>query len=101
MEEFFNEKLTLKVYSENGESKVKIHCEIYGIDYGSGDVSLVVRTMRNFKNHHMKIGSHQQHLSMPSGSEIPSCNKVQKTTVVGDRFHIGQAIKLLDDFNKT
>ena len=38
---------------------------------------------------------------MPSGSEIPSCNKVQKTTVVGDRFCIDQAMKLLDDFNKT
>jgi len=101
MEEFVNEKLTLKVYSEKGESKIKIHCEICGIDYGTGDVSLVARTMRNFKNHHMKTTSHQQRLSMPSGSEIPSCKKVQQTTVVGDRFHIDQAIKLLDDFNKT
>ena len=70
MEEFVNEKLTLKVYSEKGESKIKIHCEICGIDYGIGDVSLVARTMCNFKNHHMKTGPHQQRLSIPSGSEI-------------------------------
>jgi len=49
----------------------------------------------------MKIGAHQQHLSMPSGSEIPSCNEVQKKMIVGDQFHIDQAVKILDDFNKT
>ena len=38
---------------------------------------------------------------MLSGSEIPSCNEVQQTVMVGDQFHIDQAIKLLDDFNKT
>ena len=40
MEEFVNEKITVKVYSEKGESKIKIHCEICGIDYGTGDLSL-------------------------------------------------------------
>jgi len=77
MEEFVNEKITLKVYSEKGESKIKIHCEICGIDYGIGDVSLAAQTTRNFKNHHMKTRAHQQRLPMPSGSEIPSCNEVQ------------------------
>ena len=100
MQEFFNEKITLKVYSEKGESKIKIHCEICGIDYGTCDVSLVAWTTCNFKNHHMKIGTHQQCLSMPSGSEIPSCDKVQQITVIVDWFHIDQEIKLLYDFNK-
>ena len=49
----------------------------------------------------MKTRAHQQHLSVPSGSENPSCNEVQETVMVGDQFHIDQAIKLLDDFNKT
>ena len=40
MEEFVKEKLTLKVYSENGKPNIKIHCEICGIDYGTGEVSL-------------------------------------------------------------
>ena len=42
MEEFFKEKLTLKVYLENGKPNIKIDCEIYGIDYGTWEVSLVV-----------------------------------------------------------
>src|SRR5713101_3241870 len=41
MEEFVKEKLTLKVYLENGKPNIKIHCEICGIDYGTGEVSLV------------------------------------------------------------
>ena len=49
----------------------------------------------------METRAHQQRLSMPSGSEIPSCNKVQQTMMVGDQFHIDQAIKHLYDFNKT
>ena len=40
MEEFVKEKLTLKVYLENGKANRKISCEIYGIDYGTGEVSL-------------------------------------------------------------
>ena len=49
----------------------------------------------------MKTRTHQQRLSMPSCSEIPSCNEVQQIVMVGDQFHIDQSIKLLDDFNKT
>ena len=41
MEEFFKEKLTLKVYSENGKPNINIRCEICGFDYGMGEVSLV------------------------------------------------------------
>ena len=40
MEEFVKEKLTLKVYLENGKPNINIHCEIYGIDYRTGEVSL-------------------------------------------------------------
>ena len=40
MNEFVKEKLTLKVYSENGKHNIKIRCEICGIDYGMGEVSL-------------------------------------------------------------
>ena len=40
MEEFVKEKLTLKVYLENGKPNIKIRCEICGIDYGTGEVSL-------------------------------------------------------------
>lgn len=49
-----------------------------------------MRTTHNFKNHNMKIGAHQQRLSITSGSEIHSCNKVQQTMIVGDKFHIDQ-----------
>ena len=49
----------------------------------------------------MKIVARQQCLSMQSGSDIPSCNKVQQAMMVGDQFNIDQEIKLLDDFNKT
>ena len=34
-------------------------------------------------------------------SEIPSCNIVWKTIVVGDWFEIDQEIKLIGDLNKT
>ena len=40
MEEFVEEKITLKVYSEKGTPKIKIHCESCGIDYGTGEISL-------------------------------------------------------------
>ena len=40
MEEFVKEKLTLKVYSENGKPNIKIHYEMCGIDYGMREVSL-------------------------------------------------------------
>lgn len=92
MEEFVKEKLTLKV---------KIRCEICGIDYGTGEVSLVARTVRNFKNNHMKTGSHQRHISMLGINEIPSCNREKQTTVARDQLEIDQAIKLLVDFNQT
>ena len=36
MEEFVKERLTLKVYSENGKPNIKICYEICGIDYGTG-----------------------------------------------------------------
>ena len=36
MEQFVKEKLTLKVYSENGKPNIKNCCEICGIDYGMG-----------------------------------------------------------------
>ena len=36
MEEFVKEKITLKVYLENGKPNIKIHYEICGIDYGTG-----------------------------------------------------------------
>ena len=40
MEDFFKENITLKVYSENGKPNINICCEICGIDYGTGEVSL-------------------------------------------------------------
>ena len=49
MEEFVKDKLTLKVYLENGKPNINILCEICGIDYGTGEVSLVARTVHNFK----------------------------------------------------
>ena len=75
MEEFVKEKLTLKVYSENGKPNIKIRCEICGINYGTREVSLAARTVRNFKNNHMKTGSHQRHISMLVINEIPSCKR--------------------------
>ena len=75
MEEFVKEKLTLKVYLENGKPYIKIHCEIYGIDYGTGEVSLAAQTIRNFKNNHMKIVSHQRQISMLGINKISSGNK--------------------------
>ena len=62
MEEFVEEKLTLKVYSEKGTPKIKIHCEICGIDYGIGEISLEAWRLRNFKNNHMKIGAHERNI---------------------------------------
>lgn len=100
MNEFVKEKLTLKVYSENGKPNIKIRCEICGIDYGIGEVSLASRTIRNFKNNHMKTGTHQCHMSMLGINEIPSCNKEKQTTVARDQLEIDQAIKLLHDFNQ-
>ena len=58
MEEFFKEKIILKVYLENGKPNINIHCEICGIDYGTMEVSLAGRTICNFKNNHMKAESH-------------------------------------------
>ena len=104
MEEFVKEKLTLKVYLENGKPNIKIRCEICGIDYGTGEVSLAARTIRNFKNNHMKTGSHQRQISMLGINEmceIPSGNKEKQTTVARDQLEIDQAIKLLHDFNQT
>ena len=78
MEEFVKEKLTLKVYSENGKPNINIQCEICGIDYGMGEVSLAAWTVRNFKNNNMKTGSHQHQISMLGINEmyeIPSGNK--------------------------
>ena len=75
MEEFVKERLTLKVYSENGKTNINIHCEICGIDYGMGKVSLAARTVRNFKNNHMKIGFHQRLISMLGINEIPQVKK--------------------------
>ena len=100
MKDFFKEKLTLKVYSENGKPNIKIHCEICDIDYGSGDVSLVGQTFRNFTHHHMITKTHQRHISMLGINEIPSCNKEKQTTVARDQLEIDQAIKLLHDFNQ-
>ena len=54
MEEFVKEKLTLKVYLENGKPNIKIHCEICGIDYGMGEVSLAAQIIPNLKKNHMK-----------------------------------------------
>jgi uncharacterized membrane-anchored protein YjiN (DUF445 family) len=101
MEEFVEEKVTLKVYSENGTSKIKIRCESCGIDYGTGEISLAARTLRNFKNNHMKTRAHQRNISRVGSSETPSCNIERKTSMVGDRIEIDKAIKILDDFNKT
>ena len=42
MEEFVKDNITLKVYLEKGKPNIKIHCEICGIDYGTGEVSLAV-----------------------------------------------------------
>ena len=90
MEFFFGEKLTLKVYLENGKPNIKIHCEICDIDYGTGEVSLALRTFRNFTNHHMKTTTHQRHISMLGINEIPSCNKEKQTTVARDQLEIDQ-----------
>ena len=79
MEEFVEEKLTLKVYSEKGTPKIKIHCENCGIDYGIGEIYLAARTVRNFKNNHMKTGAHQRNISTVGSSETPSCNIERKT----------------------
>ena len=40
MEEFVKEKITVKIYSENGKPDIKIHCEIFFIDYRMREVSL-------------------------------------------------------------
>ena len=100
MQKSFEEKLTLKVYSENGKPNIKIHCEICNIDYGSGEVSSEGQTFRNFKNHHVKSKTHQRHISMLGTNEIPSCNKEKQTTVAREKLEIDQAIKLLHDFNQ-
>ena len=101
MEEFVKENLTLKLYSENGKPNIKISCEICGIDYGMGKVSLAAWIIRNFKNIHMKTGSHQRQISMLGINEIPSGNKENQTTVARDQLDIDQAINLLHDFNQT
>ena len=100
MEEFVKEQLTLKVYLENGKPNINIFCEICGIDYGTGEVSLEARTVRNFKNNHMKTRSHQHHISMLGINEIPSCNIQNKTIMASDQLEIDEAIKLLHDFNQ-
>ena len=101
MEEFVKERLTLKVYSKNGKPNTKIHCKIHGIDYGRGEVSLVARTVRNFKNNHIKTWSHQRHISMLGINQIPSHNREKKTTMARDQLDIDQEIKILHDFNQT
>ena len=53
-EEFVKEKLTLKVYLENGKPNINISCEICGIDYGMGEVSLAMKTIHNFKKSYEK-----------------------------------------------
>ena len=74
MEEFVEEKITLKVYSEKGTSKIKIHFESCGIDYGTGEISLVARALRNFKNNHIKTWAHQRNISMVGSSKTTSRN---------------------------
>ena len=101
VEDFVEEKLTLKVYSKKGTPKTNIRCESCGIDYGTREIYLEAQTLRNFKNNHMKTWAHQCNISRVGSSETPSCNIERKTSVVGDQFEIDQAIKLLDDFNKT
>ena len=49
MEEFVEENLTLKLYSEKGTPKINICCESCGIDYGTWEKSLAARTLRKFK----------------------------------------------------
>ena len=53
-----------------------------------GEVSLAAPTVRNFKKNHMKIGSHQRHISMLGINEIPSCNREKKTTMARDKLDI-------------
>ena len=79
MEEFVEEKLTLKVYSEKGTPKIKIHCESCGIDYGTREIYLEARTLRNFKNNHMKTWAHQRNISRVGSTETPSCNIERNT----------------------
>ena len=101
MEVFVKVKLTLKVYLENGKPNINICYEIFGIDYGTGVVSLPAQTVRNFKNNHMKTGSHQHHISMLGINEISSCNREKQTTVDRYQLEIDHAIKILHDFNQT
>ena len=100
MEEFVKEKLTLKVYLENGKHNINICCEICGIDCEMREVSLAVQTICNLKNNHIKTGSHQRQISMLGINEIPSGNKEKQTTVARDQLDIDQAIKLPHDFNQ-
>ena len=46
-----------------------------------GEVSSTARIVHNFKNNHMKIGSHQRHISMLGINEIPSFNRENNTTI--------------------
>ena len=66
-----------------------------------GEVSLAMRTVRKFKNNHMKTGSHKRHISMLGINEIPSCNIEKHKTMAIYQLEIDQAIKILHDFNQT
>jgi hypothetical protein len=102
MEQFVGEKLSLQVSSEKGKPQINILCENCGVAYGTREISLASRTFINFKNSHIKSTTHQRNILAVGNSQIPSCNdEATQTTMVGDRFEIEQAIKLLNDFNKT
>lgn len=55
----------------------------------------------NFRNKHMKTMSHRHHILIEENGENHP-NRIEKQeTVVIDQFEIDQAIKLLNDFDKT
>lgn len=99
MKEFFIEKITLKVYSQKGESKINIHFEICGIDYGIGDVSLAAWTTCNLKTIIWKKGPINNAYQCQVVVKFLHVMKYNRQWWFEINFILIQQSK--DDFNKT